>query len=97
MTTDDRALAIFKLLTEAEQAHAAYETAVLGGVYDQDWPAWYASYAVEHGIGEIVGHAVTADQLAAFFRIAWADFSAGAPSSSEGWGTYTARRIVAEL
>ena len=45
--------AIEALLAEAEQAHGTYEATVLQGVYDQDWPRWYAGYAVEHGVAEI--------------------------------------------
>jgi hypothetical protein len=41
----DRISAVEALLSETEAAHGAYEAADLGGVYDQDWPAWYAAYA----------------------------------------------------
>lgn len=34
-----------RLLREAEQAHAAYETEQ--GHRDDNWPAWYAKYIVE--------------------------------------------------
>ena len=64
--TTDRIAALEALLAETEAAHGAYETTELNGVYDQEWPRWYAAYAVEHGIGEIlVGHAVSSDDLAA--------------------------------
>ena len=53
--TTDRIAALEALLAETEAAHGAYETTELNGVYDQEWPRWYAAYAVEHGIGEIRG------------------------------------------
>lgn len=33
-----------RLLREAEQAHAAYETSL--GHRDDDWPDWYARYII---------------------------------------------------
>ena len=38
----------------------------LGGVYDQAWPRWYATYAVEHGVGALIGGGITIDRLAEF-------------------------------
>jgi hypothetical protein len=35
-----------RLLQEAEQAHGKYETEELGGVRDENWPAWYAEFIV---------------------------------------------------
>ena len=54
------------LLVQAGEAHGRYEETELNGVYDQEWPRWYAAYAVEHGIGDVLGHPVTTDRLAAF-------------------------------
>ncbi len=97
MTADDRTAAVRALLTEAEQAHGEYETTVLAGVYDQEWPAWYAAYAVEHGIGDLVGHPVTAEALGTFLAAAFEAFKAAQPGPTEPWGPWTARRIVTEL
>ena len=36
-----------KLLREAEAAHGKYETEELGGVRDEEWPAWYAEFIVK--------------------------------------------------
>ena len=49
--TPDRIEAIIALLGRTEEAHGAYERAELDGVYDEDWPRWYATYAVDNGIG----------------------------------------------
>jgi hypothetical protein len=93
----DRTGAVTALLVETQQAHGAFEATDLNGVYDQDWPRWYAAYAVDHGIGALVGRAVTADELAAFLASSNAEFERADPKPEELWATYTARRIAAEL
>ena len=94
---DGRIEAIGALLTEAESAHGMYEAAVLGGVYDQAWAEWYAADAVEHGIGDLVRHPVTADRLAALLVESFEAFKSAEPKPSEPWAAWTARRIAAEL
>ena len=94
---DARTDAVLALLGQTEAAHGVYESTELKGVYDQDWPAWYATYGVDHGIADLVGHNVGAERLAAFLERAWADFSAAEPKPGEGWAAYTARRITQEL
>jgi hypothetical protein len=92
-----RAEAVNALLAETEGAHGRYEATELNGVYDQEWPRWYAAYAVEHGIGTLLGHAVTTDQLAQFLASGYAEFEQLDPKPSEPWAAYTARRIATEL
>ena len=93
----DRIEALVRLLAETGEAHGRYEESELKGVYDQQWPTWYAGYAVDHGIGDLVGRAVTADELARFLASTNAEFEKIAPKPTEPWATYTARRIAAEL
>jgi hypothetical protein len=93
----DRSEAVSALLVETMEAHGRFEETELSGVYDQEWPRWYAAYAVEHGIGALVGHAVTIDQLAQFLASSNVDFEQTAPKAAEPWADYTARRITAEL
>ena len=62
----ERVDALNALLVRTGEAHGRYEETELNGVYDQEWPRWYAAYAVEHGIGDVLGHPVTTAQLAAF-------------------------------
>ena len=88
---------ITALLGRAEEAHGAYEQAELGGVYDEEWPRWYATYAVDNGIGAMLGHDVTSDDLAAFLASSNAEFRATDPTPTEPWAEYTARRIGTEL
>lgn len=33
-----------RMLRETAAAHGRYEDEQLGGVYDTDWPAWYAAH-----------------------------------------------------
>jgi hypothetical protein len=97
MATADRADAIAALLTETESAHGVYEASVLNGIYDQDWPQWYAQYAVEHGMGDAIGHPVSAEELATFLERAFAEFKGLEPAPVDGWAAYVARKMAAEL
>jgi len=94
---DDRFDAINGLLVQTETAHGEFEAAELNGVYDQEWPRWYATYAVEHGIASFVGHPVTIDRLTEFLASSNVEFEQADPKPSEPWAAYTARRIAAEL
>ncbi len=96
-TADDRIEALNALLTATGEAHGEYEETELKGVYDQQWPAWYAAHAVEIGIGRLVGRAITADELAQFLATTNAEFEKLEPKPVEPWAAYTARRIAAEL
>ena len=94
---EDRIRAIDALLAETGAAHGVFETTELNGVYDQEWPRWYAAYAVEHGIGDLIGHPVSADRLAEYLRSTNVEFEQTEPKPTEPWAAYTARRIAAEL
>ena len=95
--TAERVQALHELLLETEAAHGAYEATTLNGVYDEAWPRWYAEYAVEHGIGSLVGADLPAQRLTAFFERSWADYQRIDPKPTDSWDMYTARRIAAEL
>jgi hypothetical protein len=94
---DDRIEAINTLLVQAAEAHGRFEETELNGVYDQGWPRWYAAYAVDHGMAALVGHPITADQLAQFLATSNAEFEKIEPKPTESWAAYTAGRITAEL
>ena len=85
--------AIAALLRLTGSAHGAYETSVLGGVYDEDWPTWYAAYLIEHGLPDLLGVAgrVDADRLAGVLVRLDADHRADA--GNEPWPSYYARRL----
>ena len=91
----DRTEAITGLLVRTSEAHGQYETTELNGVYDQEWARWYAHYAVEHGMGDLLGHAVTSDELAQFLARSNVEFEQAKPE--ETWAAYTAHRISQEL
>jgi len=93
----DRAPAVATLLRQAELEHAEHEAKDLGGVYDQEWPRWYATYAVEHGIADILGREVSSDDLATFLAESYAEFASADPRPAEPWADVTAQRIVTEL
>jgi hypothetical protein len=95
--TDERAALIQALLGDAESAHATYETTELHGEYDREWASWYARYAVDHGIGPMLGHDVSADQLGRFLSESFAAYEQLDPPPAGGWAAYLARRIAAEL
>lgn len=93
----DRTTALATLLRQAELEHAEHEAKDLGGVYDQEWPRWYATYAAEHAIAEILGRDVSIEELATFLADSYADFASADPRPEAPWAEYTAARISAEL
>lgn len=93
----DPSAAIAALLRDAEQAHADYEADALNGVYDEAWPRWYATYAVEHGLAESLGHEVTVDALTTFLTDTYAEFASADPAPADAWAEWTGSRIVQEL
>ena len=95
--TTERIAALEALLIETEKAHGAYETTELNGVYDQEWPRWYAAYAVDHGLGETIGRPVSPDELAEFLTTSWSALQQADPKPSEPWTTSLARRMAEEL
>lgn len=93
----DRVHAINALLVQAQEAHAVFEATELNGAYDTEWPRWYAVYAVDQGIGALLGHEVTAGDVEQFLASSNDEFERIDPKPDEGWASYTARRMAAEL
>jgi hypothetical protein len=83
---------IANLLDKTQAAHGAYEERVLNGVYDQEWPAWYAAYLVEHGIGDLLGQASTPEQLAGLLK--QYDEEYRAQPRTESWPDYYAAQLL---
>jgi len=50
---------VLDALERAAAAHGVHETEELGGVYDEEWPSWYAA----HMAGTLADHGVGADSL----------------------------------
>jgi hypothetical protein len=80
------------LLSEAEAAHAEYEASALGGVFDREWPRWYATYLYEHGVARLLPERISADQLAS--RLAECDESYRRDEPAIGWEEYYAARLA---
>jgi hypothetical protein len=87
--------AVAALLREAETAHVAYETNVLGGVFDEDWPAWYATYLLDHGLGARLpgGESLDVATLTSMLARLATDYQRGEQASF--WPDDYARGIVA--
>jgi hypothetical protein len=94
-TTAEKAVAA--LLREAETAHGAYETDVLGGAFDEEWPAWYAAYLLDHGLSDHLpgGESLDVANLTAMLARLAADYEQGEQASP--WPDVYARGIVAEF
>ncbi|MGO4301273.1 hypothetical protein [Leifsonia sp. RAF41] len=45
--TDDTVTVILDHLRQAAEAHGIHEKQDLGGVYDEQWPEWYAQHMAE--------------------------------------------------
>ncbi|MEX1171364.1 MAG: hypothetical protein WEG56_02010 [Chloroflexota bacterium] len=94
--TADRVQALEALLVQAEAAHSVFEREELDGVYDEAWPRWYAAYAIDHGIGDLMTRSVSVDELARFFVSAWDEAQRLDLRPSEPWPTWMARRLAVE-
>lgn len=92
VTTSKKAIAA--LLRETETAHGAYETTVLGGAFDEEWPAWYATYLLDHGLADHLPDPkrLDVDNLAAMLARLAADYERGDQTSP--WPDVYAQGIV---
>jgi ketosteroid isomerase-like protein len=86
---------IAALLSETGAAHGVYEEGELNGVYDQNWPAWYAAYLVEHGLGDLMGGSVTIEQISQLLKQYDQDYRHEQPR--ESWPAYYAHRLVVQF
>jgi hypothetical protein len=92
--TPDTQGRVAALLRDAETAHGAYETAVLGGQRDSEWAAWYATYLLDHGIADLVAEReFDRDGLAAMLVVLDEEFRSR--PRSEAWPDYYAQRLLA--
>jgi hypothetical protein len=94
-TTAEKAVAA--LLREAETAHGAYETDVLGGAFDEEWPAWYAAYLLDHGLRAQLPSAENLDDtnLTTMLARLAADYERGEQTGP--WPDVYAQGLVAEF
>jgi hypothetical protein len=80
------------LLRQTSAAHGVYEETELNGIYDQEWAAWYAAWALEHGLNDLLDSNMNADRLAALL-VEINDVHQQA-NSGENWAQFTARWLV---
>jgi hypothetical protein len=82
------------LLSEAGSAHGIYEENELNGVYDQNWPSWYAVYLVEHGLGQMLGASFTTEQLSRLLEQYDQDYKRERPGV--GWPQFYAECLIGQ-
>jgi hypothetical protein len=87
---------IANLLRRTGSAHGVYETSVLNGVYDQDWALWYADWALNNGLPELLGRQFEAEDFNAesFGKVLF-DLNQDHQRVGQGltWAQYTAQRL----
>ena len=82
------------LLEEAATAHSVYEAESLSGSDDQ-WPAWYAAYLLEHGLRDRLPRTVTGDPDSLAARLSELDTAFQRDEPSGDWCRFYAQRLVA--
>lgn len=80
------------LLVEASSAHSVFERDELKGVRDEEWPAWYAGYMLDHGLRGILGREIGEDELAGLLQVCDADHRRD--QLEEPWPDYYASRVL---
>jgi hypothetical protein len=86
--------AVAALLSQAGSTHGVYEENELNGVYDQNWPNWYAAYLVEHGLGELLGAPLTVERLSGLLKQYDQDYKRERPGM--GWPQFYAERLIGQ-
>jgi hypothetical protein len=86
--------AIAALLSQTGSAHGVYEERELNGVYDQNWPDWYAAYLLQHGIGDLLNASITVESLSRLLKQYDQDYKRERPSV--GWPDFYAQRLLAQ-
>ncbi len=80
------------LLQRAGAAHGEYETTILNGVYDENWPQWYAQWAIEHGLNDLLFQPFEVQKFSqVLFEINEAH---KASDQRYGWAEFTARSLA---
>lgn len=80
------------LLQQAKDAHQQFEKVELGGIFDEQWAAWYADFLVSSGLPGLLGSEPDIDQLTT--RINEISRRHKAERTAESWADYTARELL---
>ena len=83
---------IAQLLAQAGSAHHQFEQIVLKGVYDEDWPEWYAGYLLDHGLNDLLPQSITQAALCQFLYQSNQTRTQKYPEPN--WVDYTTRDLV---
>jgi hypothetical protein len=86
--------AVAVLLSQAGSAHGVYEENELNGVYDQNWPDWYAVYLVKSGLGQLLGTSLTVEQLSRLLKQYDQDYKREQPGMA--WPQFYAERLIGQ-
>jgi len=88
-----RVAAIRRLLEETLEAHGNYETTELGGVYDEAWADWYATYLLDHGLADQLPDATSLDSSAVSAALSQLNDAYRREQPDEDWPPYYAKRL----
>ena len=91
----EREVTLAARLSQAEAAHGVYEREQLAGVFDEEWPRWYAEYLVAHGVSEVAPELADVERLTVM--LAACDAAHRSEGSSEEWEPFYARRMLSGL
>jgi hypothetical protein len=80
------------LLEQSQKAHHAYEATELEGVFDEQWPQWYADFLVANGFADLLAVEADLDELAS--RLSEISQRHKAERIDEGWAAYTSRNLI---
>jgi hypothetical protein len=88
-----------RLLVQTAKAHDEYEVRELGGIRDEEWPAWYAAYLRENGLPQLLEGMPGQQSVIVGLESALADADTSYLSSheaqTENWPAYYARYLLA--
>ena len=86
------AVEIADLLSRAGGAHHIFEQTELKGVYDTEWPAWYADWCVAHGLNRLLKTQRSSAELARLLN----DINEQRKQSSTDldWAAFTAQELL---
>jgi hypothetical protein len=87
--------AVEALLAQTGSAHDVYEKNQLNGVYDQNWPDWYATYLLQNDLNDLLGTSLRAEQLSGMLRQYDRDFKQDHPGVN--WAQFYAARLLAQM
>jgi hypothetical protein len=83
------------LLLAAKEAHIKYESAELGGEYDEAWAKWYAAWLIKRGINKLLAQTYGVESLSKSLS-AMAEAQKTSTYPSEKWADFYAATLLHE-